>query len=221
VRVDLREFEFSCDEEEDCAHNREARIAAGLAFSGLEEAIERFDEAVGLAALCPSDDAVEVLSDHAGDVLHRHDLGPQDVRSPLLEHGGDNVDLLAIEDFAQMLTIKPCAGRAFGGGLGDHGVELGSAFVGQAGVVLEQGPAQPFEARVGALFEAPHLVDSGGGVGATWYLSKVMRAFCKCLVTPLMKAGVCEPPRFSRRPFGLSYAAIFMGSCILISQYYT
>lgn len=94
--------------------------------------------------MSPSDDAVEVLLDHAGDVLHRRDLGPQDVGAPLLEHRGDDVDLLAVEDFAQMLAIEPCAGRAFGGGLGDQGVEVGSAFVGQAGAVLEQCPAQPF-----------------------------------------------------------------------------
>ena len=161
----MREVEFSCNEEEDGAHSCESRVAAGLAFGGLEEAVERFDEAVGLAALCPGDDPVEVLSDHTGDVLHRRDLGPQDVCAPLLEHGGDDVDLLTVKNFAQMFAIEPCAGRAFGGGLGDQGVEVGSAFVGQAGTVLEQGPAQPFEARVGALFEASHLVDSGRRMG--------------------------------------------------------
>ena len=135
--VDPREVEFSRDEEEDCAHSRYSRVASGLAFGGLEEAVERFDEAVGLAALCPSDDAIEVLLDHAGDVLHRRNLGAQDVGTPLLEHGGDDVDLLAVEDFAQMLAIEPCAGRAFGGGLGDQGIEVGSAFVGQTGAVLE------------------------------------------------------------------------------------
>ena len=47
--VDVREVEFSCNEEEDGAHSCESRVAAGLAFGGLEEAVERFDEAVGLA----------------------------------------------------------------------------------------------------------------------------------------------------------------------------
>jgi leucyl-tRNA synthetase len=63
-----------------------------------------------LAALYPSDDVLEVLSDHDGYVLDRRDLGPQDVRAPLLEHGGDNVDLLAFKDFVRMLTIKLCVG---------------------------------------------------------------------------------------------------------------
>lgn len=111
MRVDPRKVEFSCHVGEDCAHSRLSRVASGLAFGGLEEAVERIDEAVGLAALCPSDDAVEELSDHAGDVLHRRDLGPQDVGAPLLEHGEDDIDLLAVEDFAEILAIEPCAGR--------------------------------------------------------------------------------------------------------------
>ncbi len=57
MRVDSREVEFSRDGEEDGAHSGYSGVASGLAFGGLEEAVEGFDEAVGLAALCPSDDA--------------------------------------------------------------------------------------------------------------------------------------------------------------------
>jgi hypothetical protein len=32
--------------------------------------------------------------------IHRHGLAAQDIGAPLLEHGGDDVDLLAIEDGA-------------------------------------------------------------------------------------------------------------------------
>src|SRR5437763_10950756 len=67
--------------------------------------------------------------------------------------------------FAQMLTIEPNPRRALGGSLGDQGVEIGATFVGEAIAILEQGPAQPFEAGVGALFEPPHLVDGVGGMG--------------------------------------------------------
>jgi hypothetical protein len=128
----MGEVEFSRDQEEDGAHGLESGVAAGLAFGGLEEAVEGFDEAVGLAGLRLGDDAVEVLADHPGDVLHRLDLGAQDVGAPLLEHGGGDVDLPAVEDFAQMLAIEPGAGGAFGGGLGDERVEIGAALVGQA-----------------------------------------------------------------------------------------
>jgi hypothetical protein len=34
--VDVREIEFSGDEEENGPHGREPRVAAGLAFGGLE-----------------------------------------------------------------------------------------------------------------------------------------------------------------------------------------
>ena len=40
-----------------------------------------------LAGLGPGNDAVEVLADHPGDLLHRLDLGAQDIGAPLLEHG--------------------------------------------------------------------------------------------------------------------------------------
>jgi len=33
-------------------------------------------------------------------LLHNSDPGAQDIGAPLLEHGGDDVDLLAIEDGA-------------------------------------------------------------------------------------------------------------------------
>jgi hypothetical protein len=50
------------------------------------------------------------------------------------------------------------------GGLRDQAVEVGARFDGQAVAVLEQCPAQPFEARIGALFEAPGLVERGGSM---------------------------------------------------------
>lgn len=44
--------------------------------------------------------------------------------------------------------------------------------------MLEQRPAQSLDARISALFDPPHLIDGGRGVGNG-----------KCSVTPLMKAG--------------------------------
>jgi len=66
------------------------------------------------------------------------------VCTPLLEHGGDNVDLLAIEDGAQAFAVEPGAGGAFGGSVGDQSIEVGARFGGQPLAVLEQCPAQAF-----------------------------------------------------------------------------
>jgi hypothetical protein len=44
-------------------------------------------------------------SDHADDLLHRHDLGAPDIGTRLLEHGGDDIDLLAIENGAQSFEV--------------------------------------------------------------------------------------------------------------------
>ena len=137
MRVDPGEVEFSCDKEENGPHGCEARVAAGLAFGGLEEAIQGFDEAVGLPGLGPRHDAFEMRAYHLGDILHRRDLGAQDVGAPCLEHGGDNVDLLAVEDVTQMLAVQPGAGGTFAGGRGDQRIEIGAAFFGKAATVLE------------------------------------------------------------------------------------
>src|SRR5437667_6628176 len=71
--VERGEVELTGDEEENGPHGREPGIASGLALGGLEEAVEGLDEAVGLAGLGPSDDAVEMRADHPGDLLHRRD----------------------------------------------------------------------------------------------------------------------------------------------------
>src|SRR5262250_1713924 len=100
VGVDTGEVELAGNEEQHGAHCGKAGVAAGFAFGRLEEAVEGLDEAVGLTSLGPGDDAVEVPADHAGDILHWLDLRAQDIGAPLLEHGGDDVDPLAIEDGA-------------------------------------------------------------------------------------------------------------------------
>ncbi len=62
MRVDPGEVELSRNEEEHGAHGREAGVAACLALGGLEETVQGFDEAIGLAGLGPGNDAVEVRS---------------------------------------------------------------------------------------------------------------------------------------------------------------
>jgi hypothetical protein len=50
-----------------------------------------------------------------------------------------------------MLAVEPGARGAFSGSTRNQRVELGAALVGQAVAILEQRPAKPLEARVGAL----------------------------------------------------------------------
>src|SRR6516165_1321700 len=106
-----------------------------------------------------------MAADHAGHILHWLDLGAQDVCAPLLEHGGDDVDLLAIEDSAQAFAVEPGAGGAFGGGVGDQSIEVGARFDGQPMAVPEQCPTQAFEAGIAPLFKPPGLIEGGRGVG--------------------------------------------------------
>jgi hypothetical protein len=60
----------------------------------------------------------------------------------------------AIEDGAQLFAIEPGPGGALSGGLADQDIEVGARFCGQAMAILEQHPAQSFEARIAPLFAA-------------------------------------------------------------------
>jgi len=144
VKVDAGEVELAGNQEQHGAHRGKAGVAAGFAFGRLEETVEGLDEAVGLTGLGPGDNTVEVRADHAGDLLHRRDLGAQNIGAPLLEHGGDDVDLLAVEDGTQSFAVKPGAGGAFGGGLADQSIEVGARIGRQPLAVFEQCPAQSF-----------------------------------------------------------------------------
>ena len=114
VGVDAGEVELAGNEEQYGAHGGKAGVAAGFAFGGLEEAVEGLDEAIGLTGLGPGNDAVEVPADHAGNLLHRRHLGAEHIGTPPFEHGGNDVDLLAIEDGAQSFAVEPGAGGPFG-----------------------------------------------------------------------------------------------------------
>ena len=122
--VDGGKVEFAGDEEEHCFHSLEAGVSARLSFGGLEQSIDGFDEAVGVARSGPGDDAVEMIADHGGDLLHGLDLGAHDVGAPLSQHGGNDVELPAVEDIAQLFAIEPGAGGALGGELDDEAIEV-------------------------------------------------------------------------------------------------
>lgn len=81
-----REVELSGDEEQHGSRGFEAGVCPGLALGSLKQAVDGVNEAVGLARLGPGDDAVEMTTDHACDVLHRFDLGTHDAGALPAQH---------------------------------------------------------------------------------------------------------------------------------------
>lgn len=163
--VDPVEIELPRDKEDDRAHGMNAGIATGFTFGRLEQPIERFEESVGLAGLCPSHDAVEMIADHSGDLLHWFDLGSHHVGTPLREHGGHDIDLFAVEDFAQLFTVEPGTSSTLGRDVSDQGIQVGRLTGGEITSVFEQRPAQAFQGGIGLLLDAAHLVDRSRGMG--------------------------------------------------------
>src|ERR1700679_1444239 len=98
MSIDLCEIEFAGDQEQDGTHSGEADIAASLPFCSLKQAVDGFDEAICLARLRPGDYAVEMVTNHAGDFLHGFNLGSKHIGAPLRQHGGDDMNLLALKD---------------------------------------------------------------------------------------------------------------------------
>lgn len=84
MRIDRSEVERAGDQEQHDMHGGEIGVIVRASLGGLKQAVERFQEAVGLTRLGPDDDAVEALSDHAGNLLHGLDLGAHHVDTPLL-----------------------------------------------------------------------------------------------------------------------------------------
>jgi hypothetical protein len=54
---------------------------------------------------------IGLMEDRAcdGDLLHGLDLRAHDVGAPLSQHGGNDVELPAVEDIAQLFAIEPGA----------------------------------------------------------------------------------------------------------------
>src|ERR1041385_4915753 len=105
MRVELREVEFSCKEEDDGTDRGESSVAAGLTFGGLKEPVQSFKEAIGLPGARPSDDALDVAADHLRHFLHGFNFRAHDVSAPLQQYAPDHVDLLALKNLAQLLPV--------------------------------------------------------------------------------------------------------------------
>ena len=75
------------------------------------------------------------------------------------------MNLFAIENVTQLLAIQPCARGALAGVLRHQGVKIVALLSAQLAPIFEQRPTQTFQFGVGLLFNAPHLVDCGTGMG--------------------------------------------------------
>jgi leucyl-tRNA synthetase len=164
VRIDSSEVQLAGDQRDHGPDGRQSGKAVCAALGGLEQAVERFEESVGLSRLRPGHDAVHVPSDHARDLLHRLDLRAHHANAPLRQHRAHDVDLLAVQDFAQLLLVARCTGRSHRGHAGDQGVQVGRGALGQVRTVLQQRPAQTLEGAIAALLDPPRAVDRGVGV---------------------------------------------------------
>ncbi len=106
MRVECGEVKFSSNQKQDRAHGFKARISTSLALCCLEQAVDSLDETVGLTGLGPGHNSIEMSANQTHDILHGLDLGAHDVGAPLMQHLGDDVDLFALENVAQLFSVK-------------------------------------------------------------------------------------------------------------------
>ena len=158
------EVKLTGDQEDDCLDSGQTGESARTALGGLEQAVDGLQEAVGLAGLRPSHDALQVAAYESGDLLHRFDLAAHHTRTPVFEHAAHDVDLFTIEDLAQLLLVEPCSSRTYRSHLGDQSIQVSGGFRLQFRTILQQRPAHSFEGRVGALLEAARPVHRRAGV---------------------------------------------------------
>ena len=141
MRVDSAEAELAGDQEDDGAYGGDSREAACPTLCRLEQTVERFEEAVGLARLRPGDDALEVIADHGGDLFHRFNLRAHDAGAPMSEQGAHDVDLLAIEDLAQLFLVGPGASGTDRRHVRDQGIQIRRSRRREPRAVLQERPA--------------------------------------------------------------------------------
>ena len=122
------EVEFSGNQEDDCPDCRKAGEATCTALGCLEQPVDGFQKSIGLARLRPSHDALQMCSDHSGNLFHRFDLGTHHAQTPMFQHGSHYVDLLALQNLAQLLLVGPRSGRSLDSHLGNQGIQISRCF---------------------------------------------------------------------------------------------
>ena len=189
MRIDLREVELACDQEDHSTDSREPAITAGLALGGLEEAIQGFQEAIGGACLGPGDDAFEVGAYEAGHGLHGLGLGESGIPAPAASPSGARPTRLAVRDLAKRLAIHSDLSGALCGHVRHEGIEITLGDGIQVAGILQECLAQALQGGVGFLLGASHEVKRMGGVRDDRELVEGGWALGNWRATPLMKAG--------------------------------
>src|SRR3984893_4987058 len=164
MRVERGEVKFSGNEKQDRAHGFKACISTSLALCCLKQAIDGLNETVGLTGLGPGNDSIEMSANQTDDILHGLDLGAHDVGAPLVQHLGDDVDLFALENVAQLFSVKPGSRGAVGRVLTDQRLKVGELREVQFVGVLEQRPTHAFKLRVEFLLLPTYCVERLGRV---------------------------------------------------------
>lgn len=161
TRADRLEIELVGEQEDHCFRGGQARVlSACFSLGGLEQPVERFKKSVGLAESKPDNDAVKVVSNHLRDRLHWLDFETHDVGPPLQEHSPNEVDLLALQNLAQLFSGEPGPrGCARTGLPSEQLLHIGTCFgPGRVGLTQEV-PADPHEFGFAFLLDLSYLVD--------------------------------------------------------------
>jgi hypothetical protein len=122
VQIKFREVKPAGEHEDFGAKRSDPAIVTRIEFGALEQIIQGFDKAIGLACLCPIDSTFNVTADQVDHVLHGRDFGTHGFRAPLHWHQAHDVELLVVENLALLFPVNPGARRALGGQLGRHGI---------------------------------------------------------------------------------------------------
>lgn len=103
--IELAEVEFASEKDDYCAIGGQAAIVARLALGGLEEPVECFQEAIGHSSTRTGDDAFQMTANQLRDNNHGFGIGSHDICAPLLEHGAYDINLLTVENCAQIFLV--------------------------------------------------------------------------------------------------------------------
>ena len=110
-------MEFGCDEVDDGDHLDFAAVAPSTGFSGLDQGVDAFEQAVGQVVFVPGDDALPVLLDQGDELLDRVQAGAFRAVAPAVQVLGGVAGVLVVEG----LEVLASAQRSSGGQLGSRG----------------------------------------------------------------------------------------------------
>lgn len=77
-------------------------------------------------------------ANHSGDLLHWLDFGAHHAHAPALQYGLHHVDLLALQNLAQLLFVGSGPGHSRDSHSHNQGIEIGRRFGLEFGAVFEQ-----------------------------------------------------------------------------------